>query len=94
MSRSFGQADGVIGISIDERVQNRAVRFVKNHQNADGCFPTICNPIHKELQGCSSGNCSVTAYVILAVLEAGICQKVNKTLPSSENAYHVKLYIG
>ena len=76
--RSFGQADGVLGMSIDERVQNEAVQFVKRHQNADGSFPSICSPIHKEMQGCSGGNCSLTAYVTVALLEAGISPKVNK----------------
>ncbi|XP_062505967.1 C3 and PZP-like alpha-2-macroglobulin domain-containing protein 8 isoform X2 [Corticium candelabrum] len=73
--RSFGQADGLIGMSIDERVQNKAVQFIKNNQNADGSFPSICSPIHKEMQGCSGGNCSLTAYVTLALLEAGIAPK-------------------
>ena len=76
--RSFGQADGVLGMSIDERVQNEAVQFVKKHQNADGSFPSICSPIDKEMQGCSGGRCSLTAYVTLALLEAGISPKVNK----------------
>ncbi len=76
--RSFGQADGVLGMSIDERIQNEAVQFVKNHQNADGSFPSICNPIQKEMQGCSGGNCSLTAYVTVALLEAGMSPKVNK----------------
>ncbi|XP_062505048.1 ovostatin homolog 2-like [Corticium candelabrum] len=73
--RSFGQADGVLGMSIDERVQNEAVQFVKKHQNADGSFPSICSPIDKEMQGCSGGRCSLTAYVTLALLEAGISPK-------------------
>ncbi len=88
MLRSFGQADGLIGMSIDERVQNEAIQFVKNNQNADGSFPSICSPIHKEMQGCSGGNCSLTAYVTLALLEEGLYAKVIKMLRINEKQFY------
>ena len=94
MLRSFGQADGLIGMSIDERVQNEAVQFVKNNQNADGSFPSICSPIQKEMQGCSGGICSLTAYVTLALLEAGISPTVNKKLRNNESEFNILFHIG
>ncbi|XP_062505482.1 murinoglobulin-1-like isoform X2 [Corticium candelabrum] len=73
--RSFGQADGLIGMSIDNKVQEEAIDFIVSKQNDDGSFPPVCGPIHKEMQGCSGGGCSLTAYVTLALLEAGLPPK-------------------
>ena len=73
--RSFGQADGLIGMSIDNKVQEEAIDFIISKQNDDGSFPPVCGPIHKEMQGCSGGGCSLTAYVTLALLEAGLPPK-------------------
>ncbi|XP_062505913.1 alpha-2-macroglobulin-like protein 1 isoform X2 [Corticium candelabrum] len=73
--RSFGQADGLIGMSIDNRVQEEAIDFIISKQKDDGSFPPVCGPLHKEMQGCSGGGCSLTAYVTLALLEAGLPPK-------------------
>ena len=73
--RSFGQADGLIGMSIDNKVQEEAIDFIISKQNDDGSFPPVCGPIHKEMQGCSGGGCSLTVYVTLALLEAGLQPK-------------------
>ena len=75
--RSFGQADGLIGMSIDPKVQEEAIDFILGQQDSqDGSFPPVCKPIHKEMQGCSGGKCSLAAYVTLALLEAGVSPKV------------------
>ena len=74
--RSFAQADGLIKMSIDPKVQDKAMDFILARQNPDGSFPPVCKPLHKEMQGCSGGDCSLTAYVTLALLEAGVSPKV------------------
>jgi CD109 antigen len=62
-------------MSIDPKVQEDAIDYILDQQNKDGSFPPVCKPIHKEMQGCSGGNCSLTAYVTLALLEAGVLPK-------------------
>ena len=74
--RSFGQADGLIGMSIDSNVQQEAIDFILARQSMDGSFPPVCKLLDKEMQGCSGGTCSLTAYVALALLEAGVSPKV------------------
>ena len=74
--RSFGQADGLIGMSIDNKVQKEAIDFIISKQNDDGSFPPVCGPLDKKMQGCSGGGCSLTAYVTLALLEAELPSKV------------------
>ncbi|XP_062505338.1 murinoglobulin-1-like [Corticium candelabrum] len=73
--RSFGQADGLIGMSIDNKVQKEAIDFIISKQNDDGSFPPVCGPLDKKMQGCSGGGCSLTAYVTLALLEAELPSK-------------------
>ncbi|XP_065834245.1 alpha-1-inhibitor 3-like [Oscarella lobularis] len=68
--RTFGQAHGII--DVDQTVQAKAINWMKKKQSQDGSFPTVCHVLDKEMQGCSGGECSLTAYVTIALLEAGV----------------------
>ncbi|XP_065842282.1 alpha-1-inhibitor 3-like isoform X2 [Oscarella lobularis] len=68
--RTFSQAHGII--DVDQTVQTEAIDWMKKKQSQDGSFPSVCRVISKEMQGCSGGECSLTAYVTLALLEAGV----------------------
>eukprot|EP00118_Oscarella_pearsei_P024659 m.306530 g.306530 ORF g.306530 m.306530 type:complete len:1559 (+) comp41333_c0_seq1:295-4971(+) len=68
--RTFSQAKGIV--DIDSKVQQEATDWIKAKQSKDGSFPGVCRVIHKEMQGCSGGECSLTAYTTLALLEAGV----------------------
>ncbi|XP_065842288.1 murinoglobulin-1-like isoform X4 [Oscarella lobularis] len=68
--RTFSQAHGII--DVDQTVQTEAIDWMKKKQSQDGSFPSVCRVLHKEMQGCSGGECSLTAYVTLALLEAGV----------------------
>ena len=74
MVRTFGQAHGII--DVDQTVQAKAINWMKKKQSQDGSFPTVCRVLDKEMQGCSGGECSLTAYVTLALLEAGVPSSV------------------
>ena len=74
--RSFGQVDCPIEISIDKKVQKGAIHFIISKQNNYVSFPPVCGALHNERQGCSGGGCSMTAYVTLALVQAGLQPKV------------------
>ncbi|XP_043074809.1 CD109 antigen isoform X2 [Puntigrus tetrazona] len=65
--RCFLQAQGFI--SIDPMVIQRTVYWLLAHQNADGSFAEPGRVIHTELQGGMDGPVSLTAYVLIALLE-------------------------
>ena len=56
------------------------MNWAKNKQSRDGSFPSVCRVIDKEMQGCSGGKCGLTAYVALALLEAGVPPSVRLSL--------------
>ena len=74
--RTFSQAHGII--DVDQTVQTEAIDWMKKKQSQDGSFPSVCRVLHKEMQGCSGGECSLTAYVTLALLEAGVPASVRQ----------------
>ncbi|KAF4099898.1 CD109 antigen [Onychostoma macrolepis] len=65
--RCFLQAQGFI--SIDPMVIQRTAYWLLAHQNADGSFDEPGQVIHTELQGGLDGPVSLTAYVLIALLE-------------------------
>lgn len=65
--RCFLQAQGFI--SIDPMVIQRTAYWLLAHQNADGSFDEPGRVIHTELQGGLDGPVSLTAYVLIALLE-------------------------
>ena len=67
--KSFAQADGLI--YIDEAVMRDARDWIRRHQRADGSFEPVGFLHHQELLGGLRGNTALTAYVAVALLEAG-----------------------
>lgn len=67
MLRCFLQARPFI--SIDTQVLHRAAAWLGAQQGADGRFEEPGRVIHTELQGGLDGPVSLTAYVLIALLE-------------------------
>ncbi|XP_026146326.1 CD109 antigen [Carassius auratus] len=65
--RCFLQAQDFM--SIDPMVMQRTAYWLLAHQNADGSFDEPGRVIHTELQGGLDGPVSLTAYVLIALLE-------------------------
>ena len=67
--KSFAQARDLM--YIDDNVLNEAREWIRNNQNADGSFDAIGFVHHQEMVGGVSGKDALTAYVAIALLEAG-----------------------
>ncbi len=67
--KSFAQAQGLI--YIDDQVLSEAADWIKNHQNQDGSFDAVGFVHHQEMIGGVSGRDALTAYVAVALMEAG-----------------------
>ena len=67
--KSFAQADGLI--YMDEEVMWQAREWIRRHQRGDGSFEPVGFLHHQELLGGLQGNTALTAYVAVALLEAG-----------------------
>ena len=67
--KTFGQAEGLV--YIDPEVLGSAVQWVLGHQRPDGSFEPVGFLHHQELLGGLRGNTALTAYVAIALLEAG-----------------------
>lgn len=69
MLRCFLQARPFI--SIDANLLHKAAAWLGTQQGADGRFEEHGRVIHTELQGGLDGPASLTAYVLIALLEDG-----------------------
>jgi CD109 antigen len=67
--KSFAEAGDLI--YIDEAVLDEATDWIVSHQNRDGSFDTVGFIHHQELLGGLQGKDALTAYVTVALLEAG-----------------------
>jgi len=67
--KCFAQAKGLV--YIDESVLNEAGDWIISHQNADGSFEQVGFVHHQEMLGGLAGKDALTAYVAIALLEAG-----------------------
>ena len=67
--KTFAQADGLI--YIDPGVLEMAAEWIVRHQKADGSFEPVGFLHHQELLGGLQGKNALTAYVAVALLEAG-----------------------
>ena len=67
--KSFAQADGLI--YVDETVLREAQDWIRHHQHGDGSFERVGFVHHQELLGGLAGKTALTAYVAIALLEAG-----------------------
>ena len=67
--KTFAQADGLI--YIDPGVLDDAAEWIVRHQKGDGSFEPVGFLHHQELLGGLHGKNALTAYVAVALLEAG-----------------------
>ncbi len=67
--KCFSQAKDLI--YIDDSVLNQAMDWITAHQNKDGSFDPIGFVHHQEMVGGVKGKTALTAYVAIALLEAG-----------------------
>jgi CD109 antigen len=81
--KSFSQAKDLI--FIDEAVLERAKDWIITHQNKDGSFDPIGFVHHQEMMGGLKGKIALTAYVALALMEAGERDKAHKAVKYLED---------
>ncbi|MFW6055902.1 MAG: alpha-2-macroglobulin family protein [Chloroflexota bacterium] len=67
--KSFSEAQGLI--YIDETVLREAEEWIVSHQNGDGSFDQVGFVHHQEMLGGLQGKDALTAYVAVALMEAG-----------------------
>ena len=67
--KTFNQAQGLI--YMDDEVLQDAAGWILKHQRADGSFKPVGFLHHQELLGGLRGNTALTAYVAIALQEAG-----------------------
>jgi CD109 antigen len=67
--KCFSEAKGLI--YIDEDVLVKARSWIQSHQNADGSFDAVGFVHHQEMMGGLKGKTALTAYVAIALLQAG-----------------------
>jgi len=67
--KCFSQAKDLI--YIDDSVLAQAEKWITDHQNADGSFDSVGFVAHQDLMGGLKGKTALTAYVAIALLEAG-----------------------
>ncbi|MCJ7520647.1 MAG: alpha-2-macroglobulin, partial [Dehalococcoidia bacterium] len=67
--KCFSQAEDLI--YIDDSILDEAGDWIISHQNADGSFDTVGFVCHEEMMGGLKGKNALTAYVAIALLEAG-----------------------
>ena len=78
MLKSFAQADGLI--YIDEAVLRDAADWILAHQRSDGSFEPVGFLHHQELLGGLQGNTALTAYVAIALHEAGYDRELSASI--------------
>jgi CD109 antigen len=67
--KCFSQAKDLI--YIDDSVLSQAEKWITDHQNADGSFDSVGFVAHQDMMGGLKGKTALTAYVAIALLEAG-----------------------
>ncbi|XP_072019893.1 LOW QUALITY PROTEIN: C3 and PZP-like alpha-2-macroglobulin domain-containing protein 8 [Amphiura filiformis] len=68
--KSFAQSRAFI--YIDPRELEECKHWIVSQQEVDGSFPPIGRVLNKDIQGGVQGKVSLTAYVLVALLEAGL----------------------
>ncbi|XP_072173933.1 C3 and PZP-like alpha-2-macroglobulin domain-containing protein 8 [Diadema setosum] len=68
--KSFAQSRTFI--YIDPREMRFSKNWVVSQQGADGSFPPVGRVLNKDIQGGIQGKVSLTAYVVVALMEAGL----------------------
>ncbi|MCI0439168.1 MAG: alpha-2-macroglobulin [Chloroflexi bacterium] len=90
--KTFSQAKSIM--YIDEAVLSEAASWIASHQKGDGSFEPVGFLHHQELLGGLQGKTALTAYVALALMEAGentaagrAVQYLEGQLPTIDDAY-------
>ena len=81
--KSFAQANGLI--YVDESVLADAREWIRSHQRSDGSFEPVGFVHHRELLGGLQGNTALTAYVAVALMEAGDFDAAGRALSFLES---------
>ncbi len=81
--KSFAQADGLI--YVDEAVLAQAREWIRSHQRGDGSFEPVGFVHHQELLGGLRGSTALTAYVAIALMEAGDFDAASRALAFLES---------
>ncbi|XP_054751982.2 C3 and PZP-like alpha-2-macroglobulin domain-containing protein 8 isoform X1 [Lytechinus pictus] len=68
--KSFAQSRSFIYIDPREMAQSR--RWIIAQKGDDGSFPPVGRVLNKDIQGGIQGKVSLTAYVVVALMEAGV----------------------
>ncbi len=76
--KSFAQAKDLM--YIDESILNEAANWITSHQNSDGSFDPVGTICHREMLGGLEGKEALTAYVAIALMEAGENSASNKAI--------------
>ncbi|MBI4282474.1 MAG: alpha-2-macroglobulin [Chloroflexi bacterium] len=94
--KTFAQARGLI--YVDDDVLREAAAWIATHQSNNGSFETVGFVHHQELLGGLQGRTALTAYVAVALKEAGetaafqrAVQYLERTLNTTEDAYGLAL---
>ncbi|XP_030832876.1 uncharacterized protein LOC757285 isoform X4 [Strongylocentrotus purpuratus] len=93
--RSFAQASDYIYIDKDDL--KVSISWLKRLQNPDGCFESRGKLCHKDMKGGVNSERTLTSYVLISLLEAGLnlqnpvvsdaLECVTKDLPEVEDTY-------
>ncbi|XP_044296930.1 C3 and PZP-like alpha-2-macroglobulin domain-containing protein 8, partial [Varanus komodoensis] len=99
--KSFAQARGFI--YIDPKELLAAKEWIVRQQGDDGSFPAVGSVLNKDIQGGIHGRIALTAFVVVALLEAGVSSEAEKAsvaqarrflesgVPSSGDPYTIVL---
>ncbi|XP_062412466.1 C3 and PZP-like alpha-2-macroglobulin domain-containing protein 8 isoform X2 [Sardina pilchardus] len=83
--KSFAQSRGFIFIDPEELRAPKA--WLIAHQKDEGSFPAMGRILNKDLQGGIHGKISLTAYVVVALLETGIDTEEEKLAVARAKAF-------
>lgn len=76
--KSFAQAKDLT--FIDEAVLSEAASWITGHQKADGSFESVGFVCHSDMMGGVQGKDTLTAYVAVALMEAGYASEAAKAI--------------
>jgi CD109 antigen len=76
--KTFAQAKDLV--FIDDAVLSDAAAWIAQHQQADGSFEAVGFLAHEDLMGGVQGKDALTAYVAIALLEAGQSDAASKAV--------------
>ncbi|OWF38489.1 CD109 antigen-like [Mizuhopecten yessoensis] len=87
VAKSFHQAKR--HVFIDDETLTRAIDWMINRQAANGSFPEPGRIIHKNMQGGSASGASLTAFVLIALLEnsdlqGGVHQRIQSSASKAQ----------